>query len=134
MLFEWKAVYSVNVAAIDTQHQGLIACMNRFYAAHEEKAYSKAVTQLKELLRLTTDHFRDEEAYMQRVQFKDFAEHAEHHKKLLDAVAKLAKEYITDPNPQVGERLAKFLKSWLSGHILGVDKKYAPPAKAVGAR
>jgi hemerythrin len=125
-LFEWKPVLSVNVESIDGQHQQLIALMNSFHEAHERQAYPVAIGHLKKLAAFTEQHFADEERLMAKAAYPGLAAHREHHKKLLTSVGRLAQEYIATPSAKSGEHLGKFLKSWLSGHILGVDKEYGP--------
>lgn len=133
-LFEWKPVLSVKVESIDDQHKQLIDYMNHFYDAHEKGLFPAAVRHLNELVRYTTQHFKEEEGMMQRAAYPGLAAHREHHQKLLTSVSRLANEYVAAPNAKTGEHLARFLKSWLSGHILGVDKDYSPHLVAYAER
>jgi hemerythrin len=133
-LFEWKPVLSVKVESIDAQHKQLIDYMNHFYEAHEKGLFPAAVRHLKNLVAFTVKHFTEEEAMMQRAGYPGLAGHREHHQKLLASVSRLAEEYIVTPNAKTGEHLGRFLKSWLSGHILGVDKDYSPSLVAYHER
>ena len=100
--------------------------MNAFYESHEASAFVLAKKHLESLLAYTQQHFAEEEAMMARAAFPDLASHKELHTRLLASASKLAQDYLKEQSTERGERLANFLKGWLSGHILGVDKSYSP--------
>jgi hemerythrin len=131
-LFEWKPIFSLHIEKIDTQHQQLVKYMNGFHEAQEKNQIPEAKRHLTDLLTFTKKHFSEEEQMMERSGYPDLVNHKEAHKNLLNLVVKLAQDFETQPNKQTGEKLANFLKNWLSGHILGVDKKYGPHMASKG--
>lgn len=131
-LFEWKPLYSVHIAQIDTQHQQLVGFMNGFYAAHQKTDFPMAQKHLKDLLSFTQKHFSEEEELMRKNAYPDLVTHQESHKNLLHLVTRLGQDYMTTPTAENGEKLGNFLKNWLAGHILGVDKKYTPHLNGKG--
>ncbi len=125
-LFDWKPLFSVNISHFDSQHQQIVGYMNGFYAAHQNSNFPEAQKHLKDLLSFTQKHFSDEEEMMQKNAYPDLVAHQESHKNLLHLVTRLGQDFLTAPTAENGEKLGNFLKNWLAGHILGVDKKYGP--------
>lgn len=133
-LFEWKPLFSVGIGSIDSQHQKLIGYMNQFYDAVQKGNAAEAKMCLGNLLRYTTTHFTEEEAMMQRAKFPGLEEHKGMHRQLLELAGKLAKTYETDPTTQNADRMASYLKTWLTNHIMGMDKKYTPSMQEHGLK
>lgn len=131
-LFEWKPFFAVTIEMVDQQHKQLIALMNTYYEKHLASDYPAAIKGLKELVDYTVKHFKDEENLMQKTGYPDFKSHQEGHQSLLKIVTRLSEDYAKAPGPQTGEKLGSFLKNWLAGHILGIDKKYAPHLHSKG--
>jgi hemerythrin len=131
-LFEWKPLYSLHIEKIDHQHQQIIGYMNGFHEAQQKNSVSEAQKRLHDLLAVTQKHFTEEEAMMAKTGYPDLVNHQESHKNLLNLVTKLSNDYFTSPNATTGDKLANFLKNWLAGHILGVDKKYGPHMNSKG--
>ncbi len=99
--------------------------MNDFYSKFLAKDTQGSISALGDLADFTVFHFKAEEDMMLKMNYGDLGNHQEHHKKLLKLVTMLIDQYKKNPNEANGEELAQFLKKWLSGHILGIDKKYA---------
>lgn len=133
-LFEWKPLFSVNIQSLDDQHQRLIGYMNQFYENQRKGNLANAKTSLTSLVTSTRAHFAAEEAMMAKYAYPDLIDHAAQHKKLLETVERLVKQYQGTPNPATADDLTAYLKNWLSTHILGRDQKYAPHLIAKGAK
>lgn len=122
--FEWKNVYSVGNTKIDQQHQKLFDIANRFHSAFEgEKSHDELESIFSELLDYTRFHFHDEEELMRMHQYPDLEQHSEKHQQLLELVMRLRKE-LDARKAGVEVEIVRFLKTWLSGHILGIDTRY----------
>lgn len=132
-LFEWKPLYALHIEKIDKEHKQLIAYMNGFHEAHTQGDLPGAKKHLGDLLDFTVKHFREEEAMMAKAKYPDLISHQESHKNLLSLVGKFSNDYLQSPNAETGNKLGGFLKNWLAGHILGVDKKYGPHILSRGA-
>jgi len=123
-LFVWKEIYSVGNPQIDEQHQKLFEIANRFSRAYDENTGSESLTSIfEELLAYTQFHFRDEEALMKKCGFPDFDKHRANHDKLINVVLSLKKNFEAGEDG-IEERIMEFLKMWLNGHILGMDRSY----------
>lgn len=126
--YEWGPHLDVHVGAMNDQHKGLIDAMNRLYDLLGQKASRAVLGQaLDHLGKLTTSHFREEEAFMTRLNFPKLEMHKGLHKKLLDRFAEFATAFAK--TGQLGEDFFQFLKFWLSAHIQGIDSQYAALVK-----
>lgn len=123
--FTWTAAeLGLGVQEMDKEHQVLIAKMNALFAGVEQKVPTpKLQTLLTDLAQYTVKHFADEEAHMEKIKFSGLAAHKVIHQRLLaqfnDYVVEFQKTNTVNP------ALFNFLKVWLSGHIRGIDMRYA---------
>ena len=132
VFFKWSPEFSVNIKAIDDQHQELVNILNRLFEAVFRREGDKAIAGILDALTsYTQTHFALEERLMRLAKYKDLESHIEEHKKLLDQLDQLAKKHMLEEKPIYFEMLG-FLKSWLRGHILGVDMKYSAAFQLAG--
>ncbi len=127
--FTWSPVLETGVPKMDAQHRVLIGWMNRFAEAAGRGDSSAAIRALDALALATASHFRDEEAMMARRQIRGRESHVAIHKELVRLLGELSTAYVSGPTAERGERLSRFLQTWLRGHILGVDRAYKPVAE-----
>lgn len=127
--FEWdESKYDVKVAEMNHQHQKLIAIMNRLYSQREEKApYETLLKTLEELRDYTVTHFKEEEAYLEKISFPQIEIHKKVHENLLKTFGENYQEFTQ--TKELSDKFFIFLKTWLSGHIQGVDRKYGEHAQ-----
>jgi hemerythrin-like metal-binding protein len=122
--FVWDPkTLSVGVNAMDVEHQMLIAKMNDLHAAWVRKAEREELGKLLlALAKCATEHFADEEAYMEKSGYAGIESHKAIHKKLLTRVGEHVAEF--EKTGELGEAFFGFLAFWLSSHIRGIDVKY----------
>ena len=128
--FEWDAArYGLDIPQMDDEHQVIVNCMNRLHELHVSQA-SRALLgkALVDLQRATSRHFADEEAFMQRIGFPEFARHKIIHTSLLERLAQFQQQF--DAKGALTEDFFAFLKMWLKAHICGIDVKYAAHSRA----
>jgi hemerythrin-like metal-binding protein len=131
--FEWDAArFSLHVDDMDADHQAIIHGMNRLYELHSIGA-SRAhlVNAMAELMRVTIQHFADEEAYMRKIGFPDVVKHGLVHRNLLERMESFNAQF--KGSGVLTEDFFAFLKMWLKAHICGIDMKYAAHAHAKAA-
>jgi hemerythrin-like metal-binding protein len=128
--FEWDPVkYSLDIEAMDEEHQDIIDCMNHLYALHTQQAGRSQLQQtLDELVRVTQNHFADEEAYMRKIGYPELLKHSIVHKHLLERLEKFSGQL--KAQGKLPDDLFPFLKMWLKSHIGGIDVKYAAHSRA----
>ncbi len=131
-LFEWTDTLSVQIDSIDAQHKKLIDLINNLHdAMRAGKGKDVLGATLDELINYTRYHFNYEEGLLQKAGYTDFANHKGEHVKLTQQVIDLNEKYKTG-NAVLTIEVMNFLKSWLSTHITGTDKKYVSQVKAKG--
>jgi hemerythrin len=132
VFFKWSPDYSVNVNTIDEQHQELIRILNRLFVAVSRQEDDEAiVATLDALTDCTKSHFALEEQLMQQANYKDLEAHKKEHKKLLEQLDLLRQKQALKQEHLYFEILG-FVKTWLKGHIVGVDMKYSPAMQKAG--
>ncbi len=123
---EWAEEYSVNVKEIDDQHKGLFQIINNLNdAVSEGKAPGVIDATIHKMIEYANVHFATEEKYMTKYHYPGYQEHkAEHDQfnlKSLEMNGRLkAGVYV------MSTEILRFLKDWLTNHILVTDKKYGP--------
>ena len=132
-LMNWDSSLDVGVDKMNDEHQQILSLMNRIYDAREAgQTGPDIITLLERLGQVTIDHFRDEEAYMEKIGYPGITSHKLIHKDLLDKFTAFASE-IRANGGEVPEKFLTFLKLWLSAHIRGIDMKYGPKAELLKA-
>lgn len=124
--FMWNEnAFVLDLPKMDAQHRGLIDAMNQIYDLSNVKADRGMLEHAIQLLReRVVVHFRDEEAYMNSIDYPKRTEHNEVHRRLL-----LQLDHYIDRfekgDDRVSAELIQFLYIWLSQHIKGTDREYA---------
>ena len=120
---EWQDEYSVGIREIDDQHKALLHDFSRIEAAiRTGQEWGRIHFCLLELKHRARSHFDFEAGLMRLYGYAGVAEHIEHHQHCLDELEELERQ---SADNQVGERTIEFLLTWLSEHILGIDRDYA---------
>ena len=133
---EWTAEMSVGNDAIDRQHRdlfGLIAVVVELAAKPElasadEATIDRAFKVLRDYVQF---HFRDEEGLMAEVGYPDLILHTEEHCVFTEWL-RVLEDTRRSPGTSSSDMLrhmSSYLASWLTDHILGSDKRYAPYLK-----
>lgn len=123
-LFTWQDIYSVGVERIDEQHKNLFAIANRFHAAFERNDTRAVLTAIfNELIDYTAHHFSDEERLLREHNYPDYDRHKANHEKLV-ALVLTYKRQLEGGEVGMEQRAMDFIKTWLNGHILGMDRSY----------
>ncbi|MFO7278451.1 MAG: bacteriohemerythrin [Pseudomonadota bacterium] len=131
--FQWDpAKLSLHVPEMDNEHQVLISKMNKVHSLHASGAsHANIALALDDLVRYTSKHFADEEAYMERIGFPGLRVHKGVHRQLMDRLADYQRTFQT--TRKLPDDLFVFFKMWLSAHICGIDAKYALHAQQAKA-
>lgn len=123
-LITWTDEFSVGVFEIDNQHKGLVKLINKLYDAMTYGQANKILREIiQELVKYTQIHFATEEKYFEKFDYEESDDHIQEHQKFIEAVAKF-KEGFEAGNIVLSVDIFKFLKNWLTNHILGSDKKF----------
>jgi hemerythrin-like metal-binding protein len=124
-MFEWKPQYSVQIPAIDAQHQRLFALAADLHLAMAQGKGKAILGQaLANLVNYTKQHFADEEQFMRKHNFPEADAHKKQHEKLTEQVIDFQKQFANQKACMTVD-LMIFLKTWLENHIARSDQKYA---------
>ena len=113
------------VKTLDEQHAAFMGLLNEFHAAMlKGEAHSAAGPLLIRLIGLVRQHFSSEEALFDSTKYP----HAAHHRALHQDLNRQVDGYMA--RFKQGDRtlypeLLRFLREWLSKHLLEEDQKYA---------
>ncbi len=125
-LIEWTNELSVNVRSIDEQHKKLIGMINDLHDAMREGKGSRITGDtVKNLIDYTKTHFAYEEQLMKSNGYPGFLAHKAEHEKMVARVLEFDRK-IGESTTILPTELARFLKDWLTVHILNTDKRYGP--------
>lgn len=124
-IMTWSADLDIGVDAMNREHQDILHAMNTIYDSVEAgQPGSIVMGQIERLKWVTERHFKDEEAYMQAIQYPDFENHKRMHTRLLtDFQGHVETARAAGGIPQ--RAFFDFLRLWLSAHIKNIDRKYA---------
>lgn len=127
ILMNWSDKLDVGVDLMNNQHKKILDLMNNLYSAFENSApYEQFLPILNELKDYTIQHFSEEEAYMESVNFSGLATHKQIHIQLLEKLTEHYQQISEDK--KLDQKFFDFLKLWLSSHIQGIDVKYGKGA------
>ncbi len=117
---EWTEAFAIGIEGLDSDHQVLVALLNRCWQAVQESNQKEAANILNDLLYYTQTHFRREEAVMASCACPGFDNHRNVHQMLADHVAKMKRQL--ERGALSPDELASFLANWLTDHIQGMDR------------
>ncbi len=121
----WTPDLSVGVEHIDDQHKILFKKANDLFEAGKERRAKEYINTMLDFLDdYTKQHFKDEEAYMEKISYPQIAAHKRAHAGFVNDLAKLKSEYDkSGGNIVVIVNANKFVINWITNHINTMDKK-----------
>lgn len=122
--FPWKDEYNLNIEEIDRQHKKLVSLINDLYNAffaHTEDQSLHSI--LNDLLEYTNYHFDSEEKYMEKINYPERESHILLHDTFKEKTIEF--RHASRHGKKITSSVTNFLRSWLSDHILKVDRQYA---------
>ncbi len=133
---EFSDSYRTGITLIDEEHQVLfdiIGDINRIVKSYSvSDQYDELQTIFARLIDYTSEHFADEEEYMESIGYEGLAVERRAHEGFVNKLKTIqANPDKIDGNPQeYVERLVEFLLRWLVTHILYLDKKISKVTEA----
>jgi hemerythrin len=122
----WTADLSTGVAAIDEQHQELMAHVEKFV----ETADAGRIDELLDLLHFLGGyvelHFGTEEALMLRAAYPDLEAHRKEHAAFRKTFGELVARFARyGEDPRVGEFVRREVCAWIEQHVRTTDRAMA---------
>lgn len=129
----WTSSLSVGVELIDEQHKVWFEKANElFEAGRQRKAKEYIVTMFDFLDDYTKQHFRDEEAYMEKIRYPEIDAQKRMHASFIENLAKLKRDYDeSGGNIMLIVNANKMIIDWLTNHITNMDMKIGDYAKTL---
>jgi hemerythrin-like metal-binding protein len=125
-LIEWTPEMSVGNAAIDHDHQNLIALFNQLGLSQIVGNRHVVSWVLDEMVNYTLSHFQREEELLEKCNYPDLENHRRIHHNAVTKIKEIRQQYNLGLRDHIETELIAFLSNWLSDHILGEDRKYIP--------
>lgn len=120
----WRREYECGDLVIDAQHQALFSDANRLLSAVLQKGSETEVAGLVDaLVAGIAQHFQDEEALLQNVDYPGAAEHANLHRVLLEKSLQLSKHFRAG-TLSIGGLFEFLAHEVIARHILQSDRSY----------
>lgn len=133
-MFRWNDSYSVHIAAIDREHQGLFEILKELdEALAAGKGQNVIGGILRRVLAYTDQHFSHEEALMKAHEFPGLELHRAEHVAARSKVLNFERDY-RQGKTSIPVSLLLFLDDWLKNHILKSDKSYSAFLNDKGVR
>lgn len=122
----WNKQYEIGVEVIDNEHKKLFRILNKLFSleSHELKSRWVCREAIKYFKDHTFQHFKNEEDYMESVQYEGFEMHKRIHKNFRDTTLP-ALEKELEQTRYSDEAISHFLgvcTGWLIGHTLIEDR------------
>lgn len=131
-LFEFTPRFSVLVDDMDADHRRIFQFINEIHEQAKDGAtVFQQASKFREMANFTAEHFRREEALMEKHGYPKLQEQKDAHTKLLASVDVYANT-LESGDPVNLVAALNFLNKWLQGHILGEDRQYGEYFKAQG--
>jgi hemerythrin-like metal-binding protein len=121
---KWSESISVNNYEIDNQHKYLIQLTNNLILNSNAKVNSEIIGEtLLKLYKYIKEHFKDEEALLDKFNYPKLEEHKKEHRKFVLKTVKFCKD-VLDGKSTVTEEMISFLSGWILNHISVDDQDY----------
>lgn len=121
----WKDEYSIGHFQTDHEHRELISLANKVIAfSNNGEHLDKIKTAIKALSDYSKIHFRNEEAYMERIRFPELEAHKALHSELVDRMQSVITE--NSKLDDLVHQLKRLMVVWVIEHIIHEDKKIKP--------
>lgn len=122
-LMEWNESLDIHVDPMNDQHKVILNLINKIFDMNEQnQSMNDIIKVVNELGAYTVKHFKQEEEYMESIQYPQLEVHKGVHKNMLERFGKHVSEI--EDTQLVSEDFLRFLKSWLTAHIRTTDMKY----------
>ncbi len=127
-LMDWNDKLDIGVEKMNNEHKNLLNIMNKLFDLYEHKAsYLEQKKYLDQLRDATVAHFKNEESYMESLNFEGIKQHKIIHTQLISKFLSHYSDF--ESKKEFSDQFFQFLTLWLNAHIQGIDKKYGECAQ-----
>jgi len=136
----WKDKYKIGVELIDTQHQELFNRVSDFLqTVQQRRPWEEKLAKVKETLvfmqNYVIEHFNDEEAYQQQINYPKYEEHKDIHAKFRAMISNYAERFEQeDYSQELVQEFGGKLLAWLIMHVAAADQEIGAYVRAQGGQ
>jgi len=124
-MFEMKDKYKTGISLIDTEHKKLFEIGEKAYqllkSPYNIDKYDKIVEVIEELTEYTIYHFKDEENYMESINYKRLFTQKMDHEGFIKKLQGVNLNKVDANQDEAIMGILTFLNDWLINHILEKD-------------
>ena len=124
-MFKMEEKYKIGVPQIDEEHEKLFEIGERAYQLLKDPyaidKYDKIVEVIEELKEYTVYHFKDEEDYMESINYKKLFTQKIDHADFIKKINDVNLDKIDEDQDEAIMGILTFLNDWLISHILEKD-------------
>ncbi|MGB8600590.1 MAG: bacteriohemerythrin [Rhizomicrobium sp.] len=121
----WSDQYSVGIALFDAEHQRLVTMANELYDAVLSGTADETLRPIYlGLVAYCYRHFAHEEEFFAVAGYPFSEEHKASHAELRNEVDHFRDHLADTPKNLLAIEMAKFIKQWVTNHIMVHDRKY----------
>lgn len=127
--YDFTEEYLTGVELVDEEHKELFRIIGQVHEmiANEYLAdkYDEIISLVEELRTYTKVHFKDEEEYLESIQYEGLEAQRVAHEMFVSRMYEIDLNEIDAHQEEVLQELMSFLTEWLVNHILHMDKKFS---------
>jgi hemerythrin len=125
--FIWGKEYKTGVPELDCEHVILFALYNQLCSIMEREAEEDALSDVMNALATYIKiHFLHEEGLLEKAGYPDLEAHRDEHRQFIAEIDRVYTEFTTTSAAAAARDLKTLVLTWLTAHILKVDKAYSP--------
>lgn len=125
----WTHDLDTGINKVDDEHQLIVARTNDLHDVYTAGGSKEdCVKAIDALAKTAIDHFRDEEAMMQKAGYEYFDLHKGVHERFVAKLGELKGRY--ENGLDTPEPILEMMDNWLYSHIKNNDRGYVPTVKA----
>ncbi|MDD5271778.1 MAG: hemerythrin family protein [Methylovulum sp.] len=136
-MLTWSDSFATKIDIVDLQHKKLFELLNKLsvsFGQNKEPGENLVGDILQELVAYADKHFIDEELLMlhSKLDPRHINIHRMEHKSFMYDAQSMWEHFGTEEDVQeIAEKLVRFITSWLTFHILGIDQTMAAQILAI---
>lgn len=124
-MFEMKEEYKIGISNIDKEHEKLFEIGEQTYQllrdTYATDKYDKIVELIQELRDYTAYHFKNEEDYMESINYKRLFTQKMDHANFIKKLDEINLAKVDQNQDEAIMGILTFLNRWLTNHILEKD-------------
>ena len=121
-MIEWNDGLSVGVDILDDDHKNLLKIINNLSQALDKNQQLDVILSIfDELEEYTLVHFKREESFLKKCNYKNYDDHKQQHQTFADKIPELKEKLLDIHDTISAQDISIYLTDWLLEHIISED-------------